>query len=142
MHTKRNLFWLTLSLVIGIVLTGSSQTTTQTGNPTAGRGTPALIGKWQGSYSGVASGRCEMEFKQDAGGKITGQVAIQPEDGQKSPHFPFDSVSLEGTVLKASFKDPDGISSEIEGKLEKDQLGGNWKSADGSGGTWQTTKVK
>jgi hypothetical protein len=135
-------FWLTLSFVLGIVLLANCQTTTKPGSSKASTKTSMVVGKWMGSYSGSASGKCEMEFTQDASGKTTGQVAIQPEGGEKSSFFPFDSVTLEGNNLKASFRDPDGEVTELVGKLDNNQLKGTWKSGQDASGIWQTDKSK
>lgn len=136
--------WLALAFVFGIIFPGSGQTTSQTnqGTPESATGAAVLLGKWQGSYGGAAAGKCALEFTQDAGGKTTGQIAIQPDGGGQSPMMPFDSVELEGTSLKAVFTDPDGDKSQLEGKLENNQLKGNWKTASNEGGTWQTDKMK
>ncbi len=136
--------WLTLSLALGMVLLATAQTPTKkatsSGTP-AGKSTSALLGAWQGTFSGAVSGNCELRLAQDDNGKPTGQLSIHPDGGEASPFVPFESVTLEGNRVKAAFNNEQGTKVELEGALENDQLKGKWKMADGQEGNWQTTKA-
>jgi hypothetical protein len=52
-----------------------------------------------------------------------------------------DSVTLDGSHLKATFTDGQGAKSELDGTLKNDQLKGNWKTTSGQEGSWQTTNA-
>jgi hypothetical protein len=133
---------LTLSFVFGIVFLANSQTKTKPTQTTTKTtdATKVLVGKWKGTYDGATPGKCVMEFTKNGKGALTGQIAIQPEGSEKSSPATFNSVILEGNSLKASFTDPDGSPIQVEGKLENNQLKGNWSTANNEGGNWQTTK--
>ncbi len=138
---KPNHLLLVLWLCFGVVLTASSQTTSVK-NPKTGTDAAQLAGRWQGTFGGAVSGKCEMEFTRETGGKITGRVAIQPDGSEMTPFLPFDSVTLDGNNLKASFNDSNGGSSQLDGTLENGQLKGTWKSSTEGEGTWQVDKSK
>ncbi len=147
MHTKHLL--LTLSFVLGTVSGAACQPTARTTTAVpqattirAGETNAApLLGKWQGSYQGSGAGKFEIGLSQNAGGAPTGYVAIQPEGAPEFPSIPFDSATLEGNTVKATFTDWEGNPAHVEGTLEKDELTGTWKTASGQGGTWKTAKV-
>ncbi len=136
--------WLTLSLALGMVLLATAQTPTKkatsSGTP-AGKSTSALLGAWQGSFSGPASGDCKLRLSQDGNGNPTGQVSLHPNGGEPSPFVTFESISMEGNRLKASFTNAEGAKVELEGTLENNQLKGNWKTSSDQEGSWQTTKA-
>jgi hypothetical protein len=135
--------WLTLSFALGMVLLAAAQTPTKA-TAAAGKSTKstsALLGAWQGTFSGAVSGNCELRLAQDGNGKPSGQLSIHPNGGEPSPFVSFESVTLEGNRLKAAFTNEQGNKVELEGALENDQLKGNWKMADGQEGSWQTTKA-
>lgn len=148
MNTKHLL--LTLSFVLGTASVAACQTTTRVMIPApqatttrAGETDAApLLGKWQGSYQGSGTGKFEIGLSQNAGGQPTGYVAIQPEGAPEFPSIPFDSVTLEGNTVKATFTDWEGNPAHVEGTLEKDALTGTWKTGGGQGGTWKTAKAK
>jgi hypothetical protein len=139
--------WLTLSFALGMVLLAAAQPPTKgtassrKATASSDKSTSALLGTWLGTFSGSASGNCELRLAQDAGGKPTGQLSIQPDGGEPSPFIIFESVTLEGSHLKATFTDGQGAKSELDGTLENDQLKGSWKTASGQEGSWQTTKA-
>ncbi len=138
--------WLTLSFALGVVLLAAAQTPTKATAASGKSGkstksTSALLGAWQGTFSGAVSGNCELRLAQDDNGKPTGQLSIHPDGGEASPFVPFESVTLEGNRVKAAFNNEQGTKVELEGALENDQLKGKWKMADGQEGNWQTTKA-
>lgn len=138
--------WLTLSFALGMVLLAAAQTANQdtvsSGNTAStDKSASALLGTWQGTFSGSASGNCELRLAQDAGGKPTGQLSIHPDGGEASPFVPFENVTLEGNRLKATFTDGQGAKAELDGTLENNQLKGSWKTSDGQAGNWITTKA-
>ncbi len=143
---------LTLSIALGTASLAACQTTarvaatTPPAAATAVRAADAdaapLLGKWQGTYEGSGKGKFEIGLSRDAGGKPAGYVAIQPEGAPEFPSIPFDSVTLEGNTLKATFTDWEGAQAQVEGQLDKEELKGTWKTGGGQGGTWQTTKVQ
>ncbi|MBD0257223.1 MAG: hypothetical protein ICV83_16010 [Cytophagales bacterium] len=147
MNTKHLL--LTLSFVLGTASVAACQTTARVTTPApqatttrAGETNAApLLGKWQGSYQGSGTGKFEIGLSQNAGAAPTGYVAIQPEGAPEFPSIPFDSVTLEGNTVKATFTDWEGNPAHVEGTLEKDELTGTWKTGGGQGGTWKTAKV-
>ncbi len=139
--------WLTFSFAIGVVLLTAGQTPNKTtaasgkAKTSSGKSTPALLGTWKGTFSGSASGNCEIRVAQDGSGNPTGQISIQPDGGDASPLITFESVTLEGSRLKASFTDGQGDKVELNGTLEKDQFKGTWKTSAGQEGDWLTTKA-
>ncbi len=139
--------WLTLSFALGMVLMAAAQTptkaTTSSSKATAssGKSTAALLGAWQGTFNGSASGNCEIRLAQDGSGKPTGQISIHPDGGEASPFISFESVTLEGSQIKASFTDGQGDKVQLNGTLEKDQFKGTWKTSAGQEGNWLTTKA-
>ena len=147
MNTKQIV--LTLSIALGTASLAACQTSARVAPTTPQAAATAvragdtdaapMLGKWQGTYEGSGKGKFEIGLTQDAGGKPSGYVAIQPEGAPEFPSITFDSVTLEGNTLKATFTDWEG--AQVQGQLEKDELKGTWKTG-GQGGSWQTTKAK
>jgi hypothetical protein len=143
---------LTLSIALGTASLAACQTNTRvaatapqpatTAVRTGDANAAPMLGKWQGTYEGSGKGKFEIGLTREADGKPAGYVAIQPEGAPEFPSISFDTVTLEGNTLKATFTDWEGAQAQVEGQLEKDELKGSWKTGGGQGGSWQTTKVQ
>ncbi len=131
--------WLILSFALGMVLLAAAQSPTKV-TASSDKSTSPLLGTWQGTFSGSASGNCELRLAQDTSGKPTGQLSIQPDGGEASPFVNLESITLEGSRLKATFIDGQGAKTEVDGTLENDQLKGTWKTSSGQEGSWLTIK--
>jgi hypothetical protein len=134
---------LSLAFIFGFVLLSAAQTPAQaTGSRTKTSGkTSPLLGAWQGTFDGSASGQCELRFSRDGNGNPTGQISIHPDGGEKSPYVNFETLSLEETTVKATFTNAQGAKVQFEGTLASDQLKGNWKTSENQDGSWLTTKA-
>jgi hypothetical protein len=133
---------LTLAFVFGFVLLSAAQEPTKaTGSRSkTNRKSSLLLGAWQGTFDGSASGQCELRFSRDANGNPTGQISIRPDGGEKSPYLNFESLSLEKNTVKATFTDAQGAKVQFDGTLKNDQLKGNWKTSENQEGSWLATK--
>jgi hypothetical protein len=142
-HLSIRKVWLSLSFILGITLLATAQTSTKatsTSGTSAGKSS-ALLGAWQGTFGGSASGKCELRLAREGSGNPTGQISILPDGGEQSPFITFESVVLEGSHLKATFTDSQGEKVQMDGTLENEGLKGSWKTSAGQEGNWQTTKV-
>ncbi len=111
--------WLTLSFALGVVLLSAAQTPPKAtpsakATSSAGKSTSALLGTWQGTFNGSASGNCAIRLAQDGNSNPTGQISIQPDGGEASPFVTFENVTLEGDRLKATFTDGQGDKVNLE----------------------------
>ncbi len=134
---------LSLAFVFGFILLSAAQAPTQatrSRSKPSGKSSP-LLGAWQGTFTGSASGQCELRFSRDGNGNPTGQISIHPDGGEKSPYLNFETLSLDETSVKATFTDAQGAKVEFDGTLANDQLKGNWKTSQDQEGSWLTTKA-
>ncbi|GAB3800987.1 hypothetical protein GCM10028819_27360 [Spirosoma humi] len=109
-------------------------------SPTATRDSlPTIVGKWAGTFDGSSNGKFELVIKQDSNRKLTGQVVMLTEDGNRYP-TDLKTISWENGQLKASYA-TDGDDVSFTGKYTNAALKGTWKSGDGQdSGTWQATR--
>jgi hypothetical protein len=128
-----------LASILMIVATFQA-TTAQT---TASANSQTVTGKWAGSFDGAASGKFELVLNQDSNGKLTGQVIMLTDDGNRYP-IDLKTAVWEKEQLSASYADPsDGDEVSFTGKVADSSLKGTWKSDGGqSVGTWQVSRAK
>ena len=125
-HLNLQKVCLTLTVSLSFVLLAVAQTPTKA-TASSGKTTykpSPLLGSWEGSFTGSASGTCELRFLQTGDSKPTGQISLYPEGGEKSPLVAQESVTLEGSHVQASFTDAQGSKIEFDGTLENDLLKG------------------
>ncbi|AKD58316.1 hypothetical protein SD10_03970 [Spirosoma radiotolerans] len=112
----------------------SAQSSTATSDPL-----PSVAGKWAGTFDGASSGKFELVINEDSNKKLTGQVIMLADDGNRYP-IDLKTISWENGQLKASYS-ADGNDVSFSGKYANPALKGTWTSADGQGsGTWQATR--
>ena len=134
---------LSFAFVLGFVLLAAAQSpakATRSPGRSAGKPSP-LLGTWQGTFEGSASGKCELRFSREGNGNPTGQISIQPDGNGPSPFIPFESVALEGSRLQATFTDGQGDKVQMDGTLDNDGLKGSWKTSAGQEGSFQATQA-
>jgi Rieske Fe-S protein len=99
-----------------------------------------LVGKWSGTFDGASSGKFELVINQDSNRKLTGQVIMLADDGNRYP-IDLKTVVWQNGQLKASYTDADGDEVNFTGKYTKPVLKGTWKSDDGqASGIWQAVR--
>ncbi|GAB2515370.1 hypothetical protein [Spirosoma aerophilum] len=99
-----------------------------------------LVGKWSGTFDGASSGKFELVINQDSNRKLTGQVIMLADDGNRYP-IDLKTVVWQNGQLNASYTDGDGGEVSFTGKYTKPALKGTWKSDGGqSSGIWQAVR--
>lgn len=127
-----------LSAIILLVVTFQ---TTQAQTSAKSDTLTTVAGKWAGTYSGDASGKLELVLNQDNSKKLTGQVTMITDDGNRQTAS-LKTISWQNGQLSATYLDPaedDEVS--FTGSYTNAMLKGTWKSDGGQAtGTWQTTR--
>jgi hypothetical protein len=99
-----------------------------------------VVGKWSGTFEGASSGKLELVLNQDSSQKLTGQVTVIAEDGNRY------SADLKKVVwqtgkLIATYTDPNGGDVSFTGNYAKPNLKGTWQSDGGQAtGIWQAAR--
>ncbi|GAB2564633.1 hypothetical protein [Spirosoma areae] len=130
--------FLSVALSVLPFLSASAQTTT-----TANDSLKTVAGKWAGTFEGASSGKFELVLNQDSHQKLTGQVIMLPDDGNRYP-ISLKTVVWQKGQLSATYTDPsDGDEVSFTGNYTSPMLKGTWKADGGqSTGTWQVTPSK
>jgi hypothetical protein len=98
----------------------------------------SVAGKWAGTFDGSSSGKFELVINQDSNRKLTGQVIMLADDGNRYP-IDLKTISWENGQLNASYS-ANGDDVSFTGKYANPALKGTWKSSNGQDtGTWQAT---
>lgn len=100
-----------------------------------------VAGKWVGSFDGAVSGKFELVLNQNGNRKLTGQVIMLADDGNRYP-IDLKTVAWENGKLVAAYVNPqDSGEVNFTGSYVSSQLKGTW-TADGGQqtGTWQVTR--
>ena len=128
-----------LFLSIGILMAFSSAVSAQT---TTSDTLTAIVGKWAGTYEGASAGKFELVLNQDSNRKLTGQVVMLPDDGNRYP-IDLKTVVWQNGQLRATYIDPnEGDEVSFVGSYSSPALKGTWKSDEGqSTGTWQVSRL-
>ncbi|MBE7174742.1 MAG: hypothetical protein INR73_29505 [Williamsia sp.] len=131
----------TLLTVIVLVIATISATHAQTSTSESDT-LKTIAGKWAGTYAGDSSGKFELAVNQDANQKLTGQITILTDDGNRHP-ITLKTISWKNGQLNATYIDPsENDEVVITGRYTNPDLEGNWKSDEGQAtGTWQLTRV-
>ena len=100
-----------------------------------------IVGKWAGSFEGSSSGKFELVVNQDTNQKLTGQVIMVGDDGNRHP-IDLKTIVWQNGKLNATYTDPtDGDEVSFTGSFTNPTLKGTWKADGGqSVGTWQTSR--
>lgn len=99
----------------------------------------SVAGKWAGTFDGSSNGKFELVINQDSNRKLTGQVILLADDGNRYP-TDLKTISWQNGQLKASYA-TDGGDVSFTGNYANAALKGTWKSGDGQdSGTWQATR--
>lgn len=100
-----------------------------------------VAGKWEGTYSGDASGKFELVLNQNSNRKLTGQVTMIADNGNQQT-TDLKTITWQNGQLSATYIDPsedDEVS--FTGSYTNSMLKGTWKSDGGQAtGTWQLTR--
>ncbi len=128
-----------LFLSIGIIMASLSAVNAQT---TTSDTLTAIVGKWAGTFEGASAGKFELVLNQDSNRKLTGQVIMLPDDGNRYP-IELKTVVWQNGQLRATYNDPgDGDEVSFMGSYTSPTLKGTWKSDEGqSTGTWQVSRL-
>ncbi|UFH56711.1 hypothetical protein [Spirosoma sp. KNUC1025] len=100
-----------------------------------------VAGKWAGTYEGASSGKFELVLNQDSNQKLTGQVIMLPDDGNRYP-ITLKTVVWQNGKLSATYIDPaENDEVNFTGSLMNATLKGTWQSDGGQAtGTWQVNR--
>lgn len=101
-----------------------------------------IAGKWAGTYSGDSSGKFELVVNQDNSQKLTGQVIMLTDDGNRHP-IDLKTIEWKNGQLNATYTDPsDGDEVSFTGLPTNSTLKGTWKSNGGQAtGTWEVSRA-
>ncbi len=129
----------TLFLSIAIITASLSAVNAQT---PANDSLTAIVGKWAGTFEGASAGKFELVVNQDSSRKLTGQVVMLPDDGNRYP-IDLKTVTWKNGQLSATYTDPtDGDEVSFMGNYTSPVIKGTWKSDEGqSTGTWQVSRM-
>lgn len=127
-------------LLIMLAVSAITFQTAKAQSPAATRDSSVTIaGKWNGTFEGSSSGKFELVINQDNNRKLTGQVIMLADDGNRYP-INLKTISWENGQLKASYT-ADGDDVNFAGNYANTSLKGTWTSAGGQdSGTWQATR--
>lgn len=111
----------------------------QSSTTAASDSSTSVAGKWAGTFDGSSSGKFELVINQDSNRKLTGQVIMLADDGNRYP-IDLKAISWDSGRLTASYS-ADGDDVSFTGKYTNPALKGTWKSSNGQDtGTWQATR--
>ena len=129
------------ALFIAITLVAITFGAAHAQSPTAtGDSLTTIAGKWAGTFDGASSGKFELVLNQDSNRKLTGQVIMLADDGNRYP-VDLKTVVWQKGQLNASYTNPEGGDVSFTGNYANPALKGTWKSEDGQAtGTWQATR--
>jgi len=106
----------------------------------------ALVGSWQGSWTGDSSGKFDMTITKGSGGKLSGNISPKPE-GSEGYTVEFKTVEVASGKLTAKFEDPEGeveivMTGSVEGKSAKGTYTVRQKSGGSQAetGSWTMTR--
>lgn len=123
-----------IALVAITFQAASAQSSTTTSDSST-----SVAGKWAGTFDGSSNGKFELVINQDSNRKLTGQVIMLADDGNRYP-TDLKTISWQNGQLKASYA-ADGGDVSFTGNYANATLKGTWKSGDGQdSGTWQATR--
>lgn len=106
---------------------------------TASDSLTSVAGKWAGTFAGSSSGKFELVINQDSNRKLTGQVIMLADDGNRYP-TDLKTISWQNGQLKASYA-TDGDDVSFTGNYANATLKGTWASGNGQDtGTWQAIR--
>lgn len=132
---KINALFAALLLVVITCWAANAQSSTATSDSLT-----TIAGKWAGTFDGASSGKFELVINQDSNRKLSGQVIMLADDGNRYP-ADLKTVAWENGKLSASYVDGDGGEVKFSGNYAKPALKGTWKSEDGqASGTWQASR--
>ena len=106
----------------------------------------ALVGTWQGAWTGDGAGKFDMTIAKNSAGKLSGSITPKPDDGEAYT-AEFKSFETAAGKFTAKFDDPGGeidivLIGSAEGKTARGTYTVRQKS-DGSrvdSGTWTATR--
>lgn len=132
---KIKALFLSISLIIASLSAVRAQTQTSDS-------LTAIVGKWAGTFEGASAGKFELVLNQDSNRKLTGQVIMLPDDGNRYP-IELKTVVWQNGQLRATYNDPnDGDEVSFMGTYASPALKGTWKADEGqSTGTWQVSRL-
>ncbi len=99
-----------------------------------------IVGKWAGTFDGASSGKFELVINQDSNHKLSGQVIMLADDGNRYP-ADLKTIVWQNGKLSASYVNGDGGEVSFTGNYTNPAMKGTWKSEDGQAtGTWQASR--
>ena len=140
MRKQLQISLITILLLAGVTLLGTNEAAARADN------SDAFVGTWEGTWTGGSSGKFGMTISKGAGGKLSGSISPQPDQGEGYTAT-FKSVEVVAGKLTVKFEDPGGeadiiLTGSAEGKSAKGTYSVRQKG-DGSevdSGSWTLTK--
>src|SRR5262245_54806857 len=104
-------------IIAGVALLAAPEATARPDNG------DALVGKWEGTWSGGSNGKVGMTFSKGADGKLSGSISPTPDQGDGYT-VAFKSVEVVSGKLTVKFEDPNGeveitLIGSLDGKSAK-----------------------
>lgn len=127
-------------LTLVILLTLTFQAAKAQNAPTTSDSLTTLTGKWAGTFEGETSGKLELLLNQESNRKLTGQITVIVNDGDRYT-TELKTVVWQSGKLMATYSDPSGGDVSFSGNYTKQAFKGTWSSDGGQAtGTWQASR--